>query len=132
MTTTQQKYRLISVKDLSSILKVTSSWVHEQIKNNVIKDDIVFKLPPQSKNSPLRIDYIGLINEYPDIEYICNNPDSILKVEELVNILSISNTKNIYKQIKRGVYPVFDLPRNLIRINKDELLCKFPDLVVFF
>jgi hypothetical protein len=127
--------KLISVRELAEILKVTMSWVHDKIKNEIIKPEWVIKLPPQSSTSPLRINYDNLVEAFPDIKTMSENPNCVLKVEDLAGVLNLK-PKTIYLKVNQGVYPTFTLPsykdRKVVRINKLELIKKFPELEQYF
>lgn len=129
------KLRLISIRDLAEALQVTGGWVRDKIRRDIIKQDWVIKLPPQAHSSPIRIKGDKLFEAFPDLEVAYNNPDTVIMTEELADILSVSN-KTVYLKVKEGTYPIFNLPKygakQLIRINRHELLNKFPEYKPFF
>ena len=127
--------KLISVRELANILKVTMSWVHDKIKNEIIKPEWVIKLPPQSPTSPLRINYDNLVEAFPDIKIMNENEGAVLRVEDLAEVLSLK-PKTVYLKVNQGVYPTFTLPsykdRKVVRINRLALVKKFPELEQYF
>ena len=140
--------KALTIKEVASILKVTSAAIRLKIKSGVIPSDCILTLPaPKLTNSPgippkIRINANKLIHHYPEVydmfdhHYNGGDVERFYKISNFSKIISISIT-TVRAKMLDGIIPYVNIPREegakrTYRIDAKKFVEQYPDYSQFF